>query len=118
MKNSFPSDLNYDYANATSPHLLTPGYFLGQASVLDMFEESTSDNGDGYPATMTDEGNDFFILSAGSTFMGKSLGVTWFVELLTEKNSLIALRGIHSHGEGGGLLVAQSYTAATCDNLF
>ena len=58
MKNSFPSDLNYDYANATSPHLLTPGYFLGQASVLDMFEESTSDNGDGYPTTMTDEGND------------------------------------------------------------
>lgn len=118
MTQNFPSNLTYDYAGAKEPYLLDAGYFVALPSVLDLFEESTSDNGDGYPTALTDEGEDFFILSAGSTFMGKSMGVTWYLRLLTAKGSVIQLEGVHPNGYQGGVLVAQSHTPASFDHLY
>lgn len=107
---------HYDYANSKEPHLLTPGYFVSAESALDMFDESESYKGV-YPADLPGEGDDLIIRSAGSTLIDKTLDMTWFVELITLKGSIISMRGIYPNGENGGLLVAQSVNPAEASDL-
>lgn len=117
MAQGFPTDLVYDYAGSKEPHLLDAGYFLSKESVLDLFDESTADNGEGYPETLTNGGNDFFIRAAGTTFIEGSLNKTWFVELMSSAGSTIHLYGTQPNGHMGGLLVAQSVTALESSDL-
>lgn len=111
MKTPFPSGIAYDYANAMEPHLLTPGYFISQESAMDLFEESTSEDGGGYPRAITDEGRALFIVSAGSTLINTdATKVTWSVELMSERGSMISLQGYQINGFLGGIQIAQSFT--------
>ncbi len=117
MTTPFPTDIAYDYANTMEPHLLTPGYFISRASAMDLFEESTSEDGNSYPRAITDEGNDLFIISAGSTLLNTtSTKVTWTVELMSEQGSLISLEGYQPNGFLGGIQVAQSFTPMAPDS--